>query len=77
MKLGDLFWIKKLELKKGEYRYDDTLKIMKRVKEKYDIELSFIEALTLWEIFSNSHCAGWLTYNDETFDDFCYMFEDL
>lgn len=75
MKLGDLFWIKKLKLKRGEDECDDTLKIIKRAKEKYDIELSFIEAYSLWEIFSSVQYAGWLIYSDELFDDFIDYFE--
>lgn len=76
MKLGDLFWVKKLKLKKGEYRFDDTFKLINKITEKTGIELSFIEALTLWEIFSGSRCAGWLCVDEDTLNDFFYDYAD-
>lgn len=66
MKLGDLFWIKLYEYKRGDYRYDDTFTIMRVVKERFDIELSFLEALELWSYVSGCQSAGWLSFeNDE------------
>ena len=65
MKLGDLFWVKLYELKKGDYRYDDTLKIMEVVKDRFSVELTFLEAKELWEYVSNCRCVGWLCFENE------------
>ena len=78
MKLGDLFWIKLYDYKKGNYRYDDTLTIMRVVKERFDIELSFLEALELWSYVSGCRCASWLCFsNDEDIiEKLGWIFED-
>lgn len=65
MKLGDLFWVKLYELKKGDYRYDDTLKIMEVVKDRFSVELTFLEALELWSYVSGCQDAGWLVFDNE------------
>lgn len=73
MKLGDLFWIKKLKLKIGDFEFDDTIKLMELAKQK-DIELTFIEAYTLWKCFSSKRCASWHILTDEYAEDF---FEEI
>lgn len=75
MKLGDLFWVKTLKLKSGDYRFDDSIRIIGVVKESFGYELSFVEAIYFWEIFSNSRCAGWLYINNdqEIIDAFEYF----
>jgi len=73
MKLGDLFWIKKFKLKKDDYKFDDTIKLMELAKQK-NIELTFIEAYTLWECFSGKRYVSWHTLTDEYAEDF---FEEL
>ena len=65
MKLGDMFWVKLYELKKGDYRYDDTLKIMEVVKDRFSVELTFLEALELWNYVSGCQDAGWLCFENE------------
>lgn len=75
MKLGDLFWVKKLKLKRDDYEYSDTIKIIKYLKDKLDIEVSFLEANTLWRIFSDGWYAGWLDVSDNTLEEFVNYFE--
>ena len=78
MRLGDLFWVKLYEYKKGDHRYDDTFTIMRAVKERLDVELSFLEALELWSYISGCRCAGWLSFeNDEDIvEKIEYLFKD-
>ena len=78
MRLGDLFWIKLYKYEKGEHRYDDTLTIMRVVKERFDIELSFLEALELWSYVSGCRSAGWYGFDsdDEIVEMLGYLFRD-
>lgn len=75
MKLGDLFWVKTLKLKREDDEYKDIIKVMRFLKDKLDIELSFLEAYTLWRIFSDGWCAGWVVVSDSTLEDFVDYFE--
>lgn len=70
MKLGDLFWVKTLKLKREDDEYKDTIKVMAFVREKFDIDLTFVEAYTLWRRFSDSWCAGWLILGERTLEGF-------
>lgn len=65
MKLDDMFWVKLYEYKKGYHRYDDTFKIMEVVKDRFGVELTFLEALELWSYVSGCQDAGWLCFDDE------------
>ncbi len=78
MKLGDLFWIKLYKYKKGDYRYDDTLNIMRVIKEKFDIQLTFLEVLCIWEYISNCRDAGWLVVDsdEDIIEKLGWIFED-
>lgn len=74
MKLGDLFWVNLY--KKGDTRYDDTLTVMRVVKERLGVELSFLEALELWNYVSGCYCAsGWLCIESE--EDIVEKIENL
>lgn len=70
MKLGDLFWVKVFKLNREDYRYKDTLYLIDFCKKVYDVDLTFLEAMTLWECVSSDACAGWLGIN-------CYIETEL
>ena len=78
MKLGDLFWIKLYGYKKGDYFYDDTLAVMRVAKEKFDIDLSFLEALKIWDYVSGCRCASWLYIegDEDIAQKIGYLFKD-
>ena len=70
MKLGDLFWVKKLNINKDDCQYKDTIKVMDFVRDKFDIDLSYVEAFSLWVCFSESYCASWLCMSDSMLEEF-------
>ena len=75
MKLGDLFWVKKLKLKREDGEYKDTIEVMRFLKDKLYIDLSFLEANTLWRMFSEGWYGCWLTVSADTLKDFVNYFE--